>query len=678
MYIYKLLQCIEYNHKISFSRRRFGALSTRTCNLDSNYESQVFYPPLENSESFQDSCNPDLKESLKECYNVDDVCKVYVSFKESLGPFSLLYVLSRIAHVSTRKRQKLVEPFLFDANEYCAVSLDQRIGTVNIMHMDVRVGNLYTRILSKLDYLSITQLAYLYRIGLHIRGYHNELIKAEAEGRLIVEMPNLSNIDLCRIACTFAIASSNTEFLKTASQVIISRLKSMEPIQRLFVFQTMAGLRFCSNYFLQEAAGKVLDSFTFTGPSLVKILACYAARPKSASPQFFQKLLNECLSLDLSTTLSGTEACDLIYVTSKYSDGCHLILAQLHDTVIKNIPKYSPRNLAMLIWAVGNSRYDSLEMIEALENGAMACVENMTPSQLTLVAHGLSLVTDICGKFLERIQSDIIKHIGHFNGLDLSMLAFAYAKLGAGSVEMHQCIQKEILKHRRDLPADCLVRILYAYAQIGACESTFTHLQMHVLERLHQFHPRDLCTVLWSYAVMEFYDYEFFKTVLEFVNAQDLKCHLLYPALAITTAVEPKLLNAVTVRLMNHTKDAFWDWQMTESERFKAHVEKSGQRILKGLRNLYGDSLEVKVNANICNFMIDFIFSIRDEKYAMVLHHEYNTFGPNNRPMGHSLLKARYLKKQGFKVVHVLEDCFRECDLAASGILLSRCISKAI
>ncbi|AFZ81212.1 hypothetical protein BEWA_006210 [Theileria equi strain WA] len=625
-------------NKFSFDFPYFGGL----CKFSTDSSHEFFKYRIESHTS-----SSTVEHNITSCQSIEDVCELFKKNRQRLSANDLIILLSRIIEVSTKTADKLPEyqDNLWIPTPFCLIPLARLYGRINILDTDKRVSEIYTDIIHKFDCFTPTQVLYINKFGDYIKGYHNNIISSSSEKLISSQIWNLDTDDLCRAGSVLASKSNDIEFVKLFTHVVLGKLIYMSHEQRGFIFKIMANSKKCSSLFLDGVSRYVLKKDFFSDSDTISILSGYAKRQSSCPSVFLKALLEKSLALDFSK-INQTELYDLIWASCKYSNGLEEIFSRAHDLLLHSIDKISAKSLSMLIWSFGNSKFDSQHLFNALEKRAIDVSDNMTPSNIAICVYWLSrkLARGTKASFHENVEGVIISNIAHFNGLDLAMLASGYVDIRAGSAALHQCIQESCLKYSDDIPADCITKILRSYATIVGRESLFTSFQFHFLERIHQFPTHELCTVLWSFAVMRFYDPLFWKECIQTINFEDVidnnRCYLLFPALSIVTEMQPELISPEVLRLLNHTRSSFWKAQIRD---FSEETSEQVKRILSELSEID----DICICTDKMGFLVDISFKRNSKEFAVLLYSDYDTFGENNRPTGAMLLKERFLRNRG-------------------------------
>ncbi|KAK1442660.1 hypothetical protein BgAZ_301780 [Babesia gibsoni] len=617
---------------------------------------------------------PDIRTVMATCSSTDDVCSLFSKYRPYLKPCDLILFLSKIFDLTCRKSKNSSDSTctLWPITDFCVADLSGRHGKVNVMRLNSSVADMYSDVLSRLNSFSVTQMLYLNRLGEFIRGYQNRLLQSHSELIISACAWQLDPSDLCRCVTVLAKHSDNVDFVKLIGHVSLNKLRHLDPVQRMVVFQGLAGAKHASTLFLQEAAKYALNPKIFVEKDVVKLLACYAGKPSSCSPAVLESLLDRASQLDLSS-LEPKDLCNLIWATCKYSKKSEDVFKRSEPLIIQHCDSLPPRSISMLLWAQAESGYTSPEMLSALENAAMKNSQLMSTTNVSLCIQNIAKLKDIGDPscFHQHIEEEVIANISHFNGLDLAMIAEGYAKLGLGSSTLYQCIQECALKYAGDLPADCLAKLLWAYARVGGNESFFSALQFHMLQRVNQFTAHELCRVLWAYAVMKFFDVGFWGNCLSLISIEHLqsnkRCSILYPALSEVIAVRKDLVSADTLRLLNHTKPMFMEEEMSR------YYHNSGNRIVEVLsHNGIGATSPYDCNG----FLLDAYFEDGDKHFGVLFYGKHNTIGSARKPSGDMLIKSRYLRRKGISLIHILREAFMEMDDSDAFAVVQRQMNK--
>ncbi|GBE61697.1 hypothetical protein, conserved [Babesia ovata] len=614
-----------------------------------------------------------LASSLDSCSSCEDVCSVFKERRPRLKPAELILLLSRVVQLGCRQRrdadQALCE--LWPRTDFCLVALCCLHGRHDVMHLPSGVGDMYTDVISRIDCFSPTELLYLVRMGAYIRGYHNRILRSHCERILSTSAWRLDYTDLCRTATVLACSSDSVPFAKLIGHVCVSRLLELPQCQRMMVFGALAAAKHGSTLFLQSCVRHALNRNVFTGTDAIKALVCYARKPSACSPAVFENLLRRCVDLDLSC-LEPLELCDLLWVTCKYSDMSREMFQRCEPLLLQHCATLPGRNVSMLLWALADSGFESPALLSALESAATASAASMSPANVALCVNSLSQLKGAgeASDFHVKIEEEVIANIMHFNGLDLAMLAEGYARLGLGSATLHQCIQESALRYADDLPADCLSKLLWSYGHLVGRESFFAGLQFSLLQRVNQFSAHELCRALWSYAVQRFFDVAFWNSCLTLLDVNQVRgnrrCSLLYPALADLVAVRKELLTADVLRLINLTKGMFMNDELA------SYCADTGERLARALGSL---NITASTGDVFEGFLLDASFEHQGVRHAVLVYTRANTVDSGSRPSGGMILKARYLRRHGIKVLHVLRDAFMAMDENQCAALLSRQLS---
>ncbi|GIX64607.1 uncharacterized protein BcabD6B2_40420 [Babesia caballi] len=588
---------------------------------------------------------PDCKTAIGSCESCDDVCALFAERRKRLKPGELILLLSRIVELGCRKRHD-ANPDLcavWPRTDFCATDLCNLQGKLEVMRLPRRVGDMYTDVISRVDSFSPTQLLYLLRLGAFIRGYHNRLLRSHAERVVTTCVWQLETADLCRSAAVLATRSENVPFAKLIGHVCLSKFLDFDAAQRLLVFRSLSGARHGSTLFLQGCVRHALNPTLFAGKDAVQALVCYARKHSACPPAVFESLLQRCGDLDLSS-LGPLELCDLLWVSAKYSASSADLFERCEPHLLRHCAGLPGRSVAMLLWALAESRFQSRDLLGALESAAIAKSPEMSPTNVAVCAHSLSLVKGpgLTRGFCDHVEADVIAHIGHFNGLDLAMLAQAYARLGLGSATLHQCIQESALRYADDLPADCLSKLLWSYGHLVGRESFFAGLQFALLQRVHQFPAHELCRALWAYAVHRFFEPGFWHSCLSLLDVDQVRgnrrCSLLYPALSEVVAARKDLLNTDVLRLMNLTRS------MHLEEESSLHCPTTADRIVSTLGSL---GISASSAVDFKGFLIDASFDHRGAPHAVLVYTSATAVGSSSRPSGGMVLKSRFLRRHG-------------------------------
>ncbi|GFE54556.1 hypothetical protein BaOVIS_019600 [Babesia ovis] len=612
--------------------------------------------------------NLDIHSKLTSCATIDDVCGIYSQYRSRLRPKELVLVLSRIVELGCRRSDDTDSLLhtLWPETDFCLVNLSGLRGKLELLRLPRPIGDVYTDVISRVDSFSQTELLYLLRIGSYIRGYHNHILRSHAERVLTSGIWRLDHLDLCRAVAVLGNTGS-VDFAKLLGHVCLKRFIELHSQERIFIFNALSTARHGSSLFLQGCIRHALNADIFTGRDVIPVLIAYARKASCCPPSVFESLLKRSVNLD-PTTLDSLEICDLLWVTTKFSDNGLDTFRRFEKLLLPHCHDLPGRSVSMLLWALSESGYESPDLTSALESAAIATCGSMSPTHVSICIHSLSRLRALSNapSFHEHIQDDIIDTISHFNGLDLAMLAEGYARLGLGSATLHQCIQESSLKYVEDLPADCLSKLLWSYGHLVGLESFFLGLQFALLQRVNQFSPHDLCRALWAYAVHRFFDLTFWSNCLSMLDADSVRgntrCYLLYPALCELTSVHKQLLTSDIIRLMNLTKPMF------VAKEHGSYCDTTGEHLLDALASL---GISASTGTDHKGFLLDASFTYQDIAYAVLVYTHSNTIGSKS-PSGGMILKSRFLRRQGIKVIHVLRDSFISMNAKERVALLSR------
>ncbi|ORM41429.1 uncharacterized protein BXIN_2515 [Babesia sp. Xinjiang] len=645
-----MLRCSRYMglnliHKVRFrpQRRSFGGIY-RPVPDDVDDPWELEDPVSRPTAAYIEAPTIDIGTTLGSCATIDDIGILFSEYRPRLKPRELILLLSRIVDLTCRHREDCddISSQLWPSNTFCMVPLSGLQGKVNLMRLPQVVANVYTDVISRVDTYAPTELLYLLRIGKYIRGYHNKLLRAHTERVITNSIWRLDPVDICRSVAVLA-SSDNVEFAKLLGHVTLKIFVEMDSKERLFVFKSLASARHGSTLFLQGSVRHALNTDLFLGNDVVQVLLCYARKPTACPPSVFESLLKRCVDLELSS-LKPLELCDLIWVTCKYSNASVDMFRRCEPIILQHCYQLPGRSIAMLMWALAESGFESPELLAALESAAINSAESMSPTNVAVCAHSLAILKGFGDRseFHSHVETEVINAISHFNGLDLAMLAEGYARLGLGSATLHQCIQEAALKYVEDLPADCLSKLLWAYGHLVGRESFFTGLQLALLQRLNQFTPHELSRALWAYAVQRFFDVKFWSTCLAMLDVDYIRgnnrCSLLYPALSELTTVRKEMLTSDVLRLLNLTRSVFTETELAN------YCNDTAQHIVTVLKSM---DISAQFGVDFNGFILDVTFEHKGVKHAVLVYTR-------------------------IKVIHVLSDPFNNMDDTERVELLSR------
>ncbi|XP_953023.1 uncharacterized protein TA08010 [Theileria annulata] len=642
----------------------------------------------------------DFKVKLDLCENVSEVCNLFSENKGRITPNELLNLLSKVIQINSIIRSSknhdsednipipdFKAGFDFEDNvdyfppaDFCSVSLNN-FRTVNIKRLDPRVSEIFIQLVNKSDNLTVEQILYLNRICEFIKGYHTKVILSFSEDKITPSIYKMDETNLIRTAMVLARRSENVDFVKMFISEVFKKIHLFNNSQKMLLFQLMSNSSKCSSIFLTcfseyleyttKSDCKQVSSphSTFTERDFIRFLTSYANNQKCISKELFKYLLSKCLVADLNE-LKLDEIMDLLWVSNKFNS-VDLFLPKVKDFLGSSLEQIGPNRLTMLLWCYSNSNIIDIQFHKNLEDAAISLSDQLTTKNISLCAYGLSLksVPGSESRFLNTIQGifpitlhhdildDIVSNIIHFNGLDLSMLAYSYSRHLCGSSVLHQCIQEGLINYVEDLPADCITRVVYSYARISGKQSLFNSFVYSIFQRMHQFPIHEFVKVLWSYLAMKFYDHKFWTTCLEtVVNKFDLiindkRCYLLYPVIKILVKLKITPETKDLTRLANHVSKFFWDSQ---------HRNQTSQVVSKVLE-LIPEVHDVVFDSNEDNFLVDVTFGKSDgTRYSVMIYNSSNMF--NQCPIADLRLKELFLSNKGYNIIRVLEDVWVSLD----------------
>ncbi|UKK02630.2 hypothetical protein MACK_002724 [Theileria orientalis] len=659
------------------------------------------------SNLFQES--PDFNTKLYLCERVSEVCDLFSENATKLSTNQLLLMLSRIVQINSistgfksidyDEEIEAIDDFKADSlnkeydyfpdNEFCLVSLN-KLKCVNVKRLDVRVVEIFMKLLNKIAEMDIEKVLYMNRICKYISGYHKRLILSSSEDFLGPYVSRMDPKDMVRTAIAIASESDNVDFVKLYIEELFKNVDILNKDQKMTIFETMSKAKRCSTVFLVrfanylnycasaekegsidevnsgDGASSIVETVQkFSENEYIKFLSVYSKNQKCIPRNLFKYLLAKCLVVDFNE-LSLKNVLDLVWISNKFNN-VDLFLPKVMGLLTQKINEISSESLTMLIWSYSNSKMDNRGFHEVLDQAAIDISQELTPKNIALCVYCLSLkrAEGWESRFHNHIQGDIVANINHFNGLDLAMLAYAYSSALCGSNILHQCIQESSINYLEDLPADCISKLLVSYARIPGKTSLFSAFMTSFLQRMHQFPIHEFIQVMWAYLVMKFYQSAFWTTCLEVVVnnfeqvINDKRCYLLYPVSKILTQMNLVPLTSDLTRLMNHTKKYFW---ATQHNNKTSEVVSQVVKLVEGVEN-------VKYDYDVDSFLVDVAFSINGTNYTLLIFNYTNTF--NQAPIGDLKLKELYLANKGCKIVRVLEDIWVNSDTHSQLAIIS-------
>jgi len=397
----------------------------------------------------------------------------------------------------------------------------------------------------------------------------------------------------------------------------------------------------------------------FTNIECVLVLGAYAQWPVAAPPGLLPSIIHrdpeELLDMDQALIMRLLQSLANIY--GKWRNRKNLKHARLwkkNDTtaLIQGIflaaasridPKKVERKaISHIMWAYSRVNCYPPELIEALEEQAIQRFKYMQLDDYSAISLVLSKYRQAPSKFHQVAEPFIEKLIKDASEKDLTSIATAYAMAKTGSPQLFALLQDAVME--KEFPAEQLSSLLWSFAVVRLNPKVFQHLQVRVLEVVHNFSAPALCDVLWSFDVVRMMDETFFETCMKLLypsDLQDPRCAMLYPALINLPFVDkdPETMN----RYRAYVRGYYWEWQISQAE-----PKDLCEAEIKELNRPY------TAGADVDGYHVDFLLEEESPKICILLHGPKQLHHLTNQPLGETMMRHRYLTNAAkYKVINL-------------------------
>lgn len=339
--------------------------------------------------------------------------------------------------------------------------------------------------------------------------------------------------------------------------------------------------------------------------------------------------------------------------------------------ITSRIKYLSPTDVSIALWSCKKSKINDYPSLKILETRALEKLNRMTPQGLAM---SLSAIAEGSGRVLmdetsltsdttafDQAEERVIRSIKYFNSHSLAAVLHAFALARAGSQEFWSTAHDAAVGEALSFSPEEIVRVLTSFANVRSGSRLFSILQPVILERLLQFTQPDLCDLTWAFSVSRFYDSSFWQMLLTALRPETVasqpECCLLYPCLMDLGQVFPWMDPPGRRMYLTYTKEAFWDWQLrmefaTQFADDVANVfETAGLSSALQMDDQGDAASKVQVCADVDGFLVDIY--LPELQLAILCHSPLTLHQKLDIPLGSAVLKSRYLKGKGIRVVHL-------------------------
>eukprot|EP00397_Hematodinium_sp_SG-2012_P021039 GEMP01021712.1.p1 GENE.GEMP01021712.1~~GEMP01021712.1.p1 ORF type:complete len:520 (+),score=105.53 GEMP01021712.1:265-1824(+) len=315
----------------------------------------------------------------------------------------------------------------------------------------------------------------------------------------------------------------------------------------------------------------------FTSEECVLVLGAYAQWPRTAPAILLPTVLKrnpvELLDMEQGLVVRLLQSLANIYGRwrnhkkhTKYWDEngttasiCEIFIAAASRIEVQKLDR---KSVSRLLWAYARVNVFPPEIIDELEKAALKIVKHMPIDDVAAAALSLAKYRQNISSFHAAAEPVIDKQIKDATERDLASIATAYALAATGSPQLFALLQDAVVE--KEFPAEQLSSLLWSFATVRLNPKVFQHLQVRVLEVLHNFTAPAVCDVLWAFDVVRMMDEPFFDACMKLLRpsvVHDSRCALLYPAMLNLPFMDkdPETMN----RYRAYMRPYYWEWQRT-------------------------------------------------------------------------------------------------------------------
>lgn len=281
--------------------------------------------------------------------------------------------------------------------------------------------------------------------------------------------------------------------------------------------QSSKVLKDCICHLLNQAS-VTMDSFPIEGVSMVLIAAADANIRHDQLLEATQKRVEESL-------LSNCGPKDLADIVTAYATLDHPLKQSVADALAVRaqqlLPSFSAVWLSWLFWGfarLGQTPTGLLHAADSMWEQNSDRLRELQPVQQCRLAWAIAQMDHPSGAFWENVASCATNSLVDMKPTELSGLLASFATIGHTPTELLEPAAEHVARHMSSYPPRYLATALWAFGKLGIHpgrgvpdggpaalngEPLLSGVAAHVARRVHEFQPRELSMLSWSFATLE-------------------------------------------------------------------------------------------------------------------------------------------------------------------------------
>ncbi len=193
------------------------------------------------------------------------------------------------------------------------------------------------------------------------------------------------------------------------------------------------------------------------------------------------------------------------------------VFRSIEVAVLSNLQQFKPSGLSTLAWAYATLGYDVPDLYSAISAKSLQCLDEFNRVDEVLLVLALSRIDLPLTEIRDQIFARATSHLSNYDGLDLFNMLIFYVRAGYKSDSWMQAMANEIISRSSStFPPDMTVGIAHSYASVGCRNpALFKYLLNISVNKLEELEPKEVASLAWSFATMEFFDRKFFGALAD-------------------------------------------------------------------------------------------------------------------------------------------------------------------
>eukprot|EP00933_Yihiella_yeosuensis_P032462 TRINITY_DN26059_c0_g1_i2.p1 TRINITY_DN26059_c0_g1~~TRINITY_DN26059_c0_g1_i2.p1 ORF type:complete len:699 (+),score=115.15 TRINITY_DN26059_c0_g1_i2:99-2099(+) len=208
------------------------------------------------------------------------------------------------------------------------------------------------------------------------------------------------------------------------------------------------------------------------------------------------------------------------FATLLFADAPMMI--EISKAAVLHASSMAPQNLSNIVWAFATFMLKNDELFGAIAAAATghSMVAKFNALNLSSVAWAFAKVS-ICDKMLmEFVCKEALKIVNEWSSQDCANFAWAFAKLGLRKEQLLTAISERSLATIADFSEQSLANLAWAYAMLSNFDRPlFECIATASRKKLSRFSSHDLACISWAFAQITFKD----ATLLDEISAEVLQ-----------------------------------------------------------------------------------------------------------------------------------------------------------